>query len=99
MGTTNRADEFLSNPNGYDNIVNSIYESLQHEDIPLSCTDTEVEITHDDFFHEERILFFKHLVPNTPNSIKEREDAIGRQEHLQDTKGFRDALKEHRNDL
>lgn len=70
MGTTNRADEFLSNPNGYDNIVNSIYENLQHEDIPLSCTDTEVEITHDDFFHEERILFFKHSVPNTPNASR-----------------------------
>ncbi len=99
MGTTNRADEFLSNPNGYDNIVNSIYENLQHEDIPLSCTDTEVEITHDDFFHEESILFFKHSVPNMPNSIEEREDAIGRQEHLQETKRFLDALKEHRNDL
>lgn len=99
MGTTNRADEFLSNHNGYDNIVNSIYENLQHEDIPLSYTDKEVEITHDDFFHDENILFFKHSVPNAPNSIEEKEGAIGRQEHLQDTKRFLDALKEHRNDL
>lgn len=98
-GATNRADEFLSNHNGYDNIVNSIYENLQHEDIPLLYTDKEVEITHDDFFHDENILFFKHSVPNTPTSIEEKEDAIGKQKHLQETKRFLDALKEHRNDL
>lgn len=98
-GKMTRAQWFLDNNGGYENVVESIYEDLARKDFPATVHGM-VRVPYADMYHivQEGNGSSSPFMP-FDYSAQEKADVIGRQRTLADTKSFLDALREGRNEL
>lgn len=101
-GAYTRADKFLENSGGYDNVVDQVYANL-------AIADTAALIRGKAFLEGPDILEAVYVpspdregayeIVLVDHTVPEQLEIIGRQEELGDTRRFLDALRDGKNEL
>lgn len=94
-GATNRADEFTGNHGGYDNVVNQVFMTLAYPNdlATLFKEQVRLQVETDPYSDSSRRQQLESL------GTEEKEQKIGEDYRVRDTKDFLDGLKNHQNEI
>ncbi len=94
-GATNRADEFTGNHGGYDNVVNQVFMTLAYPDDLATLFKEQVvlRVETNPYSDSSRMQQLESL------GTEEKEQKIGEDYQVRDTKVFLDGLKNHQNEI